>query len=137
MMKKGIFGALLIGTIVLFSCDNESVLVLQDVFVSNSISGLSGDGEPASFLVGDIAYFRFTVIDEDLDAEKILITQQYGLLIIGPIAMYLEQQNEAIQHYTGTMRIEYPGEWEISAYCLDKKGNRSDTVTIYITVTEE
>ncbi|MDR2786367.1 MAG: hypothetical protein LBB83_10690 [Treponema sp.] len=140
-MKKTIFLIMLIGAVIFSSCDNGftnsgSAPVLKDVFIAGTNSELSGNTETTSFRVGDRAWVRFTVIDEDLDADKILITQKSGLLTVGPLPMSLEAQNEATQYYFGYMDIELAGEWVITAYCLDKKGNKSDTVTKTVTVTE-
>lgn len=140
-MRKTIFLAMLIGAAIFSSCDNDSTNsgsapVLKDVFIAGDYSELSGNTERTSFRVGDRAWVRFTVIDENLDADKILITQKSGSLTVGPLSMILETQNEATQYYIGYMDVEFAGEWVITAYCLDKKGNKSDTVTKTVTVTE-
>jgi hypothetical protein len=140
-MKKPIFLVMLIGAAIFSSCDDGSTNsgnapVLRDVFIAGDYSELSGNTERTSFRVGDQVWVRFTVIDEDLDADKILITQKNGSLTVGPFPMILEAQNEVTQYYIGYMDVELAGEWVITAYCLDKKGNKSDTITKNVTVTE-
>jgi hypothetical protein len=140
MMRKSVL-LIVIATILLFSCDDGSTgssgsaPVLDGVFISSSRAGLSGSTETTSFRVGDRAWFRFTITDEDLDAKEILVTQKSGSLIFGPNGMSLEKQNAATQYYAGYMDVEYEGTWEISAYCLDGKGNRSNTIKKNLTVT--
>jgi hypothetical protein len=141
MAKKAVFWAILVAVMSFSSCDNGSAgsgsaPVLEGVFIAQSEAGLTGNTETTSFRVGDRAWFRFTVIDEELDADKIMITQQNGSLVVGPGAMLLEKQNAVTQYYFGYMDVEIEGEWVISAYCLDKKGNKSNTVTKTVTVTK-
>jgi hypothetical protein len=141
MKRLMIFITALIPVIVLYiSCDDgsssgNSAPELAEVFISNSQSGLSYNTETTTFRVGDTAWFRFSVTDEDLDAERILITQKSGDLILGPMAFELDAQQAATQYYAGYMGIEYEGNWEVSAYCVDKKGNKSGTIKKNVTVT--
>jgi hypothetical protein len=125
--------ALIPAAVLCISCDNGgasggSAPELAEVFISDSQSGLSGNTETAVFRVGGTAWFRFSVTDEDLDADRILVTQKSGSWVLGPAVFELEAQQAATQHYAGYMGIEYEGNWEISAYCVDRKGNRSGTV---------
>jgi hypothetical protein len=141
MKERAVLLTTLITLAIFSSCDNGSasggnVPVLKDVFIARTQPELSGNTETASFRVGDRAWFRFTVIDEDLDAEKILITQKSGSLTVGPVMMLLDVQNAATQYYFGYMDVELAGTWVIAAHCLDKKGNKSNAVTKTITVTQ-
>jgi hypothetical protein len=114
--------------------DNGSAPVLSGGVFASSASNLASGIEAASFVSGSYIWFRFTVTDEDLDAQKLIITQKSGTYFREDPTP-LEKQIYATQAYAGYAEAALPGAWEISAYCVDSRGNRSNTITKNITIT--
>jgi hypothetical protein len=115
------------------STDTGTAPMLTRVFVHNTMEGLTGSTEVTAFTVGQTAYFLFTVTDPDLDATTLIITYKSGSISLSPNSLFFTQLNYE-QTQAGSIDVTYSGTWEVSAYCVDAMGNRSNTVTRTITV---
>jgi len=140
-MKKYIF--LIIICVVFLSCNNPTdnvgneIPILQNAIIGTSSSAIISGQETTSFKLGQYVYFGFTVIDDDLDVEKIVLTQKSDGYMIGPDFIELPKQESKNQFYIGNIQAEYDGNWIVEAYCIDKKGNKSNTIQKNISVTTD
>jgi len=137
-MKKITFFIGIVLTIALVACDN-STSATSTPQVSNLMilgSGTTGLIERSTFTEGEQITVRFTVTDENLDVTQAVLIQQSEMLSIDPIYIDMPRQQHRTQIYTITAIAEIPGNWAIEIYVINGRGNRSNTVSLTITVTE-
>ena len=127
---------------ILVSCQNEpytdntGIPEIKKVIVSDTLTNLINGIEKDTFTVGETVYFGLTITDNELDLEKVVITQKSALLNIDPIAIQIPNQIRDTDFYYSTMIPDFVGTWTIEGYAVDKKGNKSNTVSKLIIINE-
>jgi hypothetical protein len=138
-MKKFAILAVILACGLVAGCEQEKdtgIPVLQNVIVGTYASVTSGQ-EINEFKLGDNIYFSFTVYDDNMDIEKMTLTQKSDNKTIGPDDISLPEQESKNQLYIGNIQAIYDGDWIVEAYCVDKNGNKSNTVSKNIVVTTD
>jgi hypothetical protein len=139
-MKKMFFFAFI--SMLLFACnmpDNsqDGVPFIDNGLVASNYEDLSNGDETTIFKLGSTIFFRFNVRDIDLDVKEAFLIQKSSDITLDPVSIPLGSQTQETVTYGGYIKAEYDGDWEVSLYVVDEKGNRSNTITKNIVITTE
>jgi len=127
-------------TFLLFSCkedeinDNGFSPIISDPLISISYERLLEQMKITTFYLGDDVWFAFKATDNDMDIDHAILTQTSSKMTIGPDKMQLPKQTNGTVYYFGKIKAEYLGDWSVSLYVVDSKGNKSNLLTEQIEV---
>jgi hypothetical protein len=143
----------LIGLVVLFitGCEmqpkNSHPPVFKKVVIAHTVSDIEAGIDSTVFSANEAIRFCFAVTDEDGDCIKAFIIRknENGEIVktteetdlfndIDPAFLKEAVSTITITYLPGTESFFTVGSWSISVYCVDMKGNKSETVTKNFTV---
>jgi hypothetical protein len=132
----------LLPLLIFIGCDtgsgpNLAIPSISRVLTGSNFEALGNGIETDSFVLGKTVYFCFDIHDSDLDIKDAVISQKSENNIIPDIILPLEHQSKSDMTYGGYTTAAYDGDWEISIYVLDAKGNKSNSVTKKVTITTD
>jgi hypothetical protein len=107
----------------------DSIPFIDNGLVAKNSGDLRSGDETTLFELGNTIYFCFSVYDKDLDVKEAFLIQKSTNITLDPVSIPLERQAQETVTYGGYTQADYDGDWEISLYVVDEKGNRSNTLT--------
>lgn len=147
-MKRFKHTAILLFVIIVFNgcdggggsgSDNGSRPQITDVVIFNVENGV--ETQTRVFSIGDRISFNAYASDADMDMSQLVIEEYYPLDATTPyfppteLALPTVPQADVYFYPLEPGTISGPaGDWKVDFYIIDKKGNESNTWTVYLTI---